>query len=80
MVLASLSMLTMSAEANTSAGAPFWIWVTNVADPAKFSVTLTPRLARSKSLAMSVNAALNDAAANTVSEPVTGAGLVVDVG
>src|SRR5215207_949446 len=62
----TLSMLGMSAEANTSAGAACWIWVARAWLPAKLKVTLVPPLAllyRSPSL---VKAAVSEAAAKTL--------------
>src|SRR5690625_5400820 len=35
----SLSMFAVSAEANTSAGAPSWIWVTRPEEPVKLKST-----------------------------------------
>src|SRR5215207_9036547 len=63
----TLSMLVMSAEANTSAGAPCWIWVARAWLPAKLKVTLSPPLAAAYWRPSSVKASVRDAAANTVS-------------
>ena len=65
----SLAMFLVSAEAKTSAGAPWVIWVTRSEDPAKFSVILVPGFFASKSLASSVKVAFSDAAAKTVMLP-----------
>src|SRR3954452_8115620 len=64
---AALSMLAVSAEANTSAGAPCWICATRSEDPPKLSFTVTPLCSLSKALPMSVNVPVSDAAAKTVS-------------
>src|SRR6266508_1114928 len=64
--LATLSMLLVSAEANTSAGAPCWIWVASAWLPAKLKVTLVSGCAAVKSLPSLANAAVSDAAANTL--------------
>ena len=66
---ASLAMFFVSAEAKTSAGAPWVIWVTRSEDPAKLRVTLVPGCLASKSVASSVNVDFSEAAANTVIEP-----------
>src|SRR5919204_2721096 len=65
----TLSMLVVSAEAYTSAGAPCWIWVARAWLPAKLKVTLVPPLAAVKSPPSLVNAAVSEAAANTFSSP-----------
>ena len=65
----SLSMFRVSAEAKTSAGAPWVICVTRSAEPAKLRVTSVPGLAASNFPAMSVKAVLSDAAAKTVTVP-----------
>src|SRR5215211_4872086 len=63
----TLSMLARSAEANTSAGAPCWIWVARAWLPAKLKVTLSPPLAAAYCRPSSVKAAVRDVAANTLS-------------
>ena len=40
----ALSMFLVSAEANTSAGAPCWIWVTRSEEPAKLKLTVGARV------------------------------------
>ena len=55
-----------SAEAKTSAGAPWLIWVARSEDPAKLSVTVVPGCVASNSSASAVKGALRDAAAKTV--------------
>src|SRR5919198_4224907 len=65
----TMSMLVVSAEANTSAGAPCWIGVARAWLPAKLKVTLVPPLAAVKSPPSLVNAAVSEAAANTFSSP-----------
>src|SRR5262249_13845219 len=72
-------MLDWSADANTSAGAPFWICVTSADEASKLNVTFAPGLASSKSWPICVNACFNDDAADTVIEPVTFAAPVVVV-
>src|SRR6266508_851156 len=62
----TLPMLVVSAEANTSAGAPCWIWVASAWLPAKLKVTLVPPLAAVYCSPILVNAAVSDAAANTL--------------
>ncbi len=42
--LAALSMVLVSAEANTSAGAPCWSWATRSEEPAKLNSTGAPRV------------------------------------
>ncbi len=61
------SIFVPLAEANTSAGAPCWIWVTSVCEPAKLNVTVTPGLAASKACPISLKASVREAAANTFS-------------
>src|SRR5215213_4224604 len=63
----TLSMLSRSAEANTSAGAPCWIWVARAWLPAKLKMTLSPPLAAAYCRPSSVKAPVRDAAANTLS-------------
>ena len=60
----------MSAEANTSAGAPWVSWVTRSEEPAKLNVTFVPGLSFSIWAPSSVNVDFSDAAANTVMSPV----------
>src|SRR5262245_15839867 len=62
----TLSMLVVSAEANTSAGAPCWIWVARAWLPAKFKVTLVPPLAAVYCSPILVKAPVSEAAANTL--------------
>ena len=61
----------MSAVAITSAGAPCWICVTNAPDPAKLYVRFKPGFATFNVVCRSLNDSVNDAAANTVTEPVS---------
>ena len=71
-------MLAVSADANTSAGAPWLICVTSDEDAAKLNVTFAPGLAASNAVPISLNESVSDAAANTVRSPVTlGAPVVV---
>ena len=65
----SLVMLLLSAEANTSAGAPCPIWATNSDDAAKLNVTFAPGYSAVNASPTSVNAAVSEAAANTVTSP-----------
>src|SRR5262249_37074705 len=69
-------MLAGAAEANTSAGAPWLIWLASAELAAKLKVTVDPGLAASKSLPIRVNASVSDAAANAVTVPDTAAGVV----
>jgi hypothetical protein len=69
----ALSMFLVSAEAKTSAGAPWEICATRSDDPAKLNATVTPGLASSNVLPISVNVPLSDAAANTVMVVACGA-------
>ena len=64
--LVAFSMFLVSAEANTSAGAPDWIWVTRSDDPAKLNATWTPGWLASNCSPNVVKVVLSDAAANTV--------------
>jgi hypothetical protein len=68
-------MFAVSAEANTSAGAPAMSCATRSDDPAKLNVTVDPGFSCWKIVPMWVKVALSDAAANTVSvaEPLGGA-------
>ena len=59
-------MFLVSAEANTSAGAPCWIWVTRSEEPAKLNVTVVPGWAASNCCPSSVKVDFSEAAANTV--------------
>ena len=72
----ALVMLFVSAEVNTSAGAPWVSWATRSEEPAKLNVTDVPGLSFSKRVPSSVNVDLSEAAANTVTSPV----MAVDVG
>ncbi len=63
-------MFASSADANTSAGAPFWICVTRSLDPANENRIEAPGFASSKSLPSVVNVCWSEAAAKTVIEPV----------
>ena len=64
-------MFAGAAEANTSAGAPWLICVASAELPAKLNLTVAPGLAASKSLPIRVNDSVSDAAANTLTVPVT---------
>ncbi len=63
----SLSMLAVSAEANTSAGAPSWICATRSEEPPKLNSTVTPSCSFSNSSPICSNVEVSEAAANTVS-------------
>src|SRR5690242_4250506 len=71
----ALSMLRVSAEANTSAVAPWVSCVTRSEEPANENSTEEPGLSVLYWLAISVNADFSDAAANTVMEPAEDAEL-----
>ena len=62
----SLSMLAVSAEAKTSAGAPSWICATRSEEPPKLNSTVTPSWLSSNSAPMASNVLVSDAAAYTV--------------
>src|SRR5262249_40234775 len=64
-------MFVGAAEANTSAGAPWLICVARVELLARLKVTFAPGVAASESSPILVNDAVSDAAANTVTVPVT---------
>jgi hypothetical protein len=59
-------ILLVSADANTSPGAPAVSWVTRSEDPAKLNVTVDPGFSFWKIVPISVNVAFSDAPANTV--------------
>ena len=59
-------MFASSADANTSTGAPPWIWSTSADDASKLNVTCVPGFVFSKCVPIAVNASVNDAAAETV--------------
>jgi len=67
----SFAMLLRSADANTSAGAPSPIWVTSSDEAAKLKVTRAPGCSTTNASPISVNAAVNEVAANTVTSPDT---------
>src|SRR5450631_4482027 len=73
----SLFMLAWSADANTSAGAPCWIWVTRVLDPAKLNVRLRPGSADAIAVLAALKAPVSDAAAKTLRLPVSAGAVVV---
>ena len=62
----SLSMLAVSAEAKTSAGAPSWIWATRSEEPPKLNSTVTPSCWASNSVPICSNVLVSDEAAYTV--------------
>jgi hypothetical protein len=70
-------MVRVSAEANTSAGAPWEICVARSEDPAKLSMTLVPGFRPSNSPARRVKVSFREAAANTVRVPEVPAGSAV---
>ncbi len=72
----SLSMLLVSADAKTSAGAPCEICCTSAEEASKLNVTFASGFAAVNAAPMSVNAAVSEAAAKTVMSPST-PGLVV---
>jgi hypothetical protein len=56
-------MLAGSAEANTSAGAPCWIWAARSEEPAKLNRTVVPGWAASTWAPIGVKAFFSEAAA-----------------
>ncbi len=69
----TVAMFVGLAEANTSAGAAWVSWVASVELAPKLNFTVVPGCAASNCFPISVNDSVNDAAANTVTVPVTGA-------
>ena len=59
-------MLAVSAEANTSAGAPSWIWATRSEEPPKLNSTVTPSCWASNSVPICSKVLVSDEAAYTV--------------
>src|SRR6266849_3009239 len=72
-VSTSFCMLGWSADANTSAGAPCWIWAASVDEPARLNSARSRGSARPTAHPMDWNAAVREAAAKTVT--VVGAGV-----
>ena len=64
------AMFFVEAEANTSTGAPWVIWVASAELASKLNFIVTPGCAVSNCLAIVVNASVSDAAANTVTVPL----------
>src|SRR4051812_29884688 len=64
-------MFDSSAEANTSAGAPWRICATSVDEASKSKVTLLAGCSRVKAVPISSNDSVSEAAANTVMLPST---------
>ena len=75
----SLSMLAVSAEAKTSAGAPSTICCTSADEASKLKVALASGLASVKASPTAVNDSVSEAAANTVMSPSTAAAVVAVV-
>ncbi len=73
----SLSMLAVSAEAKTSAGAPSMICCTSADEASKLNVALASGLASVKASPTAVNDSVSEAAANTVMSPSTAVAVVV---
>ena len=73
----SFVMLFVSAEAKTSAGAPWMICCTSADDASKLSVTLASGLASVNASPASVKDSVSEAAANTVISPSTAPAAVV---
>ena len=73
----SLSMLAVSAEAKTSAGAPWVICCTSADEASKLKVALASGLASVKASPTAVNDSVSEAAANTVMSPSTAGAVVV---
>ena len=72
-------MFASSADAKTSAGAPWVIWVTSAEDASKLNVALASGYFAVNAWPTSVKAAVSEAAANTVMSPLTAAAAVVGV-
>ncbi len=70
----ALSMFALSAEANTSAGAPAFSWSTSAAEPSKENFTVTPGWAASNSVPRVAKVGLSDDAANTTRSVLPAAG------
>src|SRR5262249_11974806 len=70
-------MLASSADANTSAVAPWLIGVGRVDDAAKLNFTVAPGLAVWNALPSSVNAPVSDVAAKTLIVPVARGAVVL---
>src|SRR5215472_11553263 len=68
--LTTWSMFLGAAEANTSAGAPWLIWLARVELAPKLNVTFVPGWAASNWWPSVVNVSVSDAAANTVIDPL----------
>src|SRR6478609_8448262 len=77
---AALSMLRVSADANTSAGAPWVSCVTRSEEPAKENSTDVPGLSVLNCSPMAVNEDFNDAAANTMRCLLSAAAVVEGLG
>src|ERR1700682_3536158 len=75
----SFCMFFVSAEANTSAWAPCCIWATRAVEPAKLYVIARLGWAVVSVALAALNAPVSDAAANTLTDPVSGAAVVVVV-
>ena len=72
-------MLAVSAEAKTSAGAPWVICCTSADEASKLKVALASGLASVKASPTAVNDSVSEAAANTVMSPSTAGAVVVAV-
>jgi hypothetical protein len=79
MAFVSLSMFAVSADANTSAGAPWVICVTSADEASKLKVTFALGLALVNAAPTALKESVSDVAANTVMLPDT-AEVVVVVG
>jgi hypothetical protein len=64
-----VSISSSAAQANTSAGAPCWIWVKSVELDSKLWRTSIPGFCSSKLFASTPNASVSEEAANTASVP-----------
>lgn len=72
--LATTSICAVSAEANTSAVAPWVSWVASSEEPANSNSIPVPGFWALNRSAIWVNAGRSDAAANTISLPAVGGG------
>src|SRR5450631_401422 len=76
----SFCMVVWSAVAMTSAGAPLMMLVTSCWEPANEKVAVNRGLAACSVGSASLNASVNDAAASTVSEPLSGTAVAAAAG
>jgi hypothetical protein len=72
-------MFTSSAEANTSAGAPWLAWAARLDEESNENFTSVPGYSSSNWASASVKASVSEAAASTTMSPETGVAVVVIV-